>query len=199
MCGSGTILIEAALIAHRTAPGIGRSFQFMNWPSFDPRMWNELVDKAKDSVVKGPRDIQGADRDAGAVQSAVRNAERAGVAQDINFSTESVSGSFAALEDVVAGEGWIITNPPYGVRVGESGDLRNLYATLGSAVSLKHGWRIGVLVADDSLAAQMRLKLRARFETTNGGIAVRYLVSEKSDSPARQRDRVVIGAKDSQR
>jgi putative N6-adenine-specific DNA methylase len=148
-------------------------------------------------VVKGPLDIQGADRDAGAVQSAVRNAERAGVAQDIKFSTESVSGSFAALEDVVAGEGWIITNPPYGVRVGESGDLRNLYATLGSAVSLKHGWRIGVLAADDLLAAQMRLKQRARFETTNGGITVRYLVSEKSDSPARQR--VVIGAKDSQR
>src|SRR5437762_2433627 len=72
MCGSGTIPIEAALIGHRKAPGTERKFQFMSWPSFDERMWNDLLEKAKESVEKGPLDIRGADRDAGAVQSAAR-------------------------------------------------------------------------------------------------------------------------------
>ena len=199
MCGSGTIPIEAALIGRKMAPGVDRRFQFMNWPSFDMRMWNELLEKAKASVVKGHLDIRGADRDAGAIESAARNAERAGVPGDIKFSTESVSGSFAALEDVADGEGWMITNPPYGVRVGESGDLRNLYSTLGTGLKAKRGWRIGILTADDSLAAQMRTQIRSRFESRNGGIPVRYLVSERSDRSASSHNPVAVGAKESDR
>ena len=101
------------------------------------------------------------------------------MAADIQFSAESVSGAFAALSDVPDGEGWVITNPPYGIRVGETDDLRNLYATLGAVARSKRGWRIGILAADDALARQMRIALRSRFETRNGGIPVRYLVNEK--------------------
>src|SRR5437588_410224 len=126
MCGSGTIPIEAACIARRKAPGLGRNFQFMNWASFDPGIWNEIVAAAKDSIVDGPLEIRGSDRDAGGIEAAARNAERAGVAADIQFSAESVSSAFAALSDVTDGEGWVITNPPYGIRVGETDDLRNL-------------------------------------------------------------------------
>ena len=196
MCGSGTIPIEAALIAHRKAPGLARRFQFMNWPSFDERLWNGLVEKARESVMKGTVDIRGADRDAGAIESAARNAARAGVGDDVKFSTESVSTSFAALEDVADGEGWIITNPPYGVRVGDSGDLRNLYATLGLGLRAKRGWRMGILTADDSLAGQMRIPVRARFESSNGGIPVKYLVSDKADGSVSPRERVAVDAKE---
>ena len=93
-------------------------------------------------------------------------------------------------------EGWIITNPPYGVRVGESTDLRDLYATLGTALKGKHGWRIGVLAAADDLARQIRLPLRSRFASSNGGIPVSYLVSERDgDSGAiARRSRVRQGA-----
>jgi putative N6-adenine-specific DNA methylase len=180
MCGSGTIPIEAALIASRAAPGLGRSFQFMEWPSFDRKQWDEILSSAKSAMIKTAVDIRGADRDEGAIQAARRNAERAGVVAAIQFSAETVSASFQGIEDVAEGEGWIITNPPYGIRVGESTDLRNLYATLGTVVKRKTAWRIGVLAADESLARQMRIPMRSRFQSRNGGIPVRFLVSEKS-------------------
>ena len=195
MCGSGTIPIEAALIARRAAPGLARGFQFMDWPSFDKKLWNEIVEVAKASIVNPPLEIRAADRDAGAIQAAIRNAERAGVAADIRFSTESVSGSFAALEDVADGEGWIITNPPYGIRVGEGADLRDLYATLGAGVKTKRGWRIGILAADDGLARQMRLPMRSRFDTRNGGIPVSYLVSERQESVDSKSQRAGLGSR----
>ena len=180
MCGSGTIPIEAALIARGIAPGLRRDFQFMNWPSFDQGLWNDVIQTARGSVSKPSLDIRGADRDAGAILAAMHNAERAGVAGDVGFSVESLSGSIAAIEDVANGEGWILSNPPYGVRVGEGKDLRDLYATLGAALKTKRGWRIGLLTSDAVLAAQVRLSLRPRFATSNGGIPVSFLVSEKA-------------------
>jgi putative N6-adenine-specific DNA methylase len=179
MCGSGTIPIEAALIARGIAPGLERQFQFMRWPTFDRAVWNELVDKARSAVTNPGLDIVGADRDAGAISAATHNAERAGMGGDIRFSVESLSGSIAKIEDVGAGEGWILTNPPYGVRVGEGEDLRDLYATLGKTLKAKHGWRLGVLTSDVAVTGQMRLALRPRFSTSNGGIPVSFLASEK--------------------
>jgi len=180
MCGSGTIPIEAALIARGIAPGMQRDFQFMHWPSFDRALWNETIEKARNSVTNPGIQITGADRDAGAIAAATHNAERAGVASAVRFAVESLSGSIAALDDVTDGEGWILTNPPYGVRVGETHDLRDLYATLGKALSAKSGWRVGVLTPDAALAGQMRLPMRPRFSTRNGGIGVSFLVTVKS-------------------
>ena len=192
LCGAGTIAIEAALVARRFAPGLQRQFQFMNWPNFDRALWSETVSKAKEATLSVPLDIRGADRDAGATQAALRNARRAGVAGDIRFSPEPVSASFASLKDVAERGGWIITNPPYGIRIGESADLRDLYATLGSAVKARAGWRIGLLAADDSLAGQLRLAMRPRFETRNGGIPVRYMVSEQLQPKASERNTPVM-------
>src|ERR1700741_3975016 len=195
MCGSGTIPIEAALIARRIAPGLARGFQFMKWPSFDQRLWNEIVETAKGSIINPPLEIRGADRDAGAIEAATRNAQRAGVADAIQFSAESVSGSFAALEDVADVEGWIITNPPYGIRVGDGADLRDLYATLGGGIKTKRGWRIGILAADDGLAGQLRLPMRSRFDTRNGGIPVSYLVSERVEERDSNSRRAAVGSR----
>lgn len=179
MCGSGTIPIEAALLASGIAPGLQRKFQFMNWPTFDEGLWNERLGKARSSITHSTEAIRGSDRDAGAVQAAARNAERAGVADTIEFSTQAVSSSIAQLEDVARGTGWILTNPPYGVRMGESDDLRNLYARLGTELRTKQGWRAGILTSDAALIRQTRLSLVPRFSTSNGGIPVSFLVSEK--------------------
>jgi putative N6-adenine-specific DNA methylase len=182
MCGSGTIPIEAALLGRRIAPGLGRGFQFMTWKSFDRPMWEDTVSKARETILDAGVRISGSDRDAGAIEAAMRNAARAGVANDLEFSESSLSASLAELPDLENRKtGWIVTNPPYGIRLDDNADIRNLYAATGSALSRKPGWRIGVLTPDASMARQLRVPLRSRFATQNGGIPVSFLVSEKAE------------------
>ena len=128
MCGAGTIAIEAAMVARGIAPGIGRTFAFEKWPGHDAAKWKALQDKARDRVVpRAPAPIVASDRDAGAVAATMANASRAGVSDDIEISERALSDAHYPQPP-----GWIITNPPYGVRVGDSRPLRNLYSTLGS-------------------------------------------------------------------
>ena len=178
MCGSGTIPIEAALIARGIAPGAQRKFQFMRWRAFDEKRWDVILENARSSTTRAIDTISGSDRDAGAIGAARRNAERAGVAETIQFSENAISDTIAGLEDV--GTGWVLTNPPYGVRIGEGEDLRNLYARLGAELGTKPGWRLGVLTSDTGLVAQTRLSMMSRFDTRNGGIPVSFMVSEKA-------------------
>ena len=179
LCGSGTIPIEAALIARNVAPGLARDFQFMRWPSFDARRWNDIVGEARAAANSASIEVRGSDRDAGAVEAAKRNAERAGLGDTISFSEASLSESLSALDDTAGPAGWILTNPPYGVRVGDERDLRNLYAVLGTALHRRSDWRVGLLTTDQELAGQLRLDLRSRFDSRNGGIPVSFLASEK--------------------
>ena len=176
MCGSGTIPIEAALIAGGIAPGAQRKFQFMRWPTFDEKRWNAILENARSSATRAVETIAGSDRDAGAIGAARRNAGRAGVADTIQFSENAISDTIAGLDDV--GAGWVLTNPPYGVRIGEGEDLRNLYARLGAELGTKPGWRLGVLTSDTGLVGQTRLSMVSRFDTRNGGIPVSFMVSE---------------------
>ncbi len=131
-CGSGTIPIEAALMAHRIPPGRARHFAFMDWPNFDAAMWSSLpaplLSQTGEGLGVGAK-ILASDRDAGAIKSAQANAERAGVADVIEFSCRAVS----AIEPPL-GPGWVVTNPPYGVRVSGGRDLRNLYAQFGNVL-----------------------------------------------------------------
>jgi len=180
MCGSGTIPIEAAMIARNIAPGLTRRFQFMEWPTFDEPRWNSIVERAQSAVTSFSGGIFGSDRDAGAIQAAAHNAERAGVAENARFSAKAVSASIAALTHSANGSGWILTNPPYGIRVGETDDLRNLYAKLGSALRSQPAWRLGVLTPDEGLVRQTKLPLRPRFSTSNGGIPVSFFASERT-------------------
>ncbi|MDQ4080561.1 MAG: class I SAM-dependent RNA methyltransferase, partial [Gemmatimonadota bacterium] len=171
-CGSGTIAIEAALMARRIAPGLRRRFAFMSWPDFDELLWTRLHREAEDAMLPGaPAPIQGSDRDAGAVESARANAARAGVESDIGFDRRALS----AIEPP-AGPGWICTNPPYGVRVSERAELRNLYAQLGNVLRTKcAGWELTMFSADARLERATRLKLRPALSSVNGGIPVRVV------------------------
>jgi putative N6-adenine-specific DNA methylase len=180
LCGSGTIAIEAALLARGIAPGLRRRFAFMEWPTFEKERWDKILGQAQDAAA-GKRlelDILGADRDSGAIEAAARNAERAGVAGDTRFEVRPLSASLQELEGLQK-PGWILANPPYGVRLGEPDTLGNLYAKLGSRLKSAEGWRLGILTSDVALARQTGLPLRARFSTRNGGISVAFLAQEK--------------------
>ena len=179
LCGSGTIPIEAALLSRRIAPGIAnadlspRAFAFESWPGFDRAVLDDLVHAARKRVRPAQADIIAADRDAGAIGAARSNAERAGVAGDIDFVR-------APLEELttVSGTGHVVTNPPYGVRVGDRRQLRSLYATLGRVVGTRlPGWTVTLLAADDGLAAATNLALAEVLATRNGGIPVRLLTT----------------------
>ena len=179
MCGAGTIAIEAAMIARGIAPGLARAahadgFAFMRWPGFDAALLERLTSEARAAVREAaPAPILASDRDAGAVEAARANAERAGVAADVVIEQRALS----ALPPVPPG-GWIVTNPPYGARVGERGPLRALYARLGDIVAGLDGWSLALLSADRVLEGQLKLPLTDRWASTNGGIAVRLVVHE---------------------
>jgi putative N6-adenine-specific DNA methylase len=182
MCGSGTIPIEAALMARRIAPGRDRDFAFQGWPDFDAAEWAKLLDGARAGERRrAPAPIAAADRDSGAIDAAQANAARAGVDADITFTHAPIS----ALEPPSSsGRGWLVSNPPYGVRVGERDRLRNLYAQLGNIARAKlEGWTVGLLLADKHLAGQLGLELRESFATRNGGIPVRMMTGAVGARP----------------
>lgn len=172
MCGSGVIAIEGALLARRIAPGIGRGFAFQEWPNYDHAMWESLVANADEAALRGSAGvIMASDRDDGAVKSAVSNAQRAGVVDDIDLQVKPIS----AIEPP-EGPGWIITNPPYGVRVGERGALRNLYAQLGKVIRVRaRGYTVTLLSSDAVLESMLQLRLEEVLRTRNGGIPVRLM------------------------
>jgi putative N6-adenine-specific DNA methylase len=174
-CGSGTIPIEAALIARRIAPGRRRSFTFMDWQQFDRAEWDALLEQADSMTIDHiPASIQGSDRDAGAIEASKANAERAGVLHDIEFTQCAMS----AIEPIGVGD--VITNPPYGQRVGDGAstrsDVRNLYAQFGKVLRAKcAGWRVSMLSSDVHWEYATGLKFQPIARFNNGGIKVRFV------------------------
>jgi putative N6-adenine-specific DNA methylase len=170
--GSGTIPIEAALLARKIPPGLSRQFGFQRWRGYEQAKWEVLVESARRGILaEAPGAILGSDRDSGAVTAARSNADRAGVMQDLTLQKASVS-----MLQSPGPVGWMVTNPPYGTRVGESQRLRDLYASLGNILRKNFpGWQLTMLVAAGGLERQTGIALRTVLETNNGGIGVRAL------------------------
>jgi len=170
-CGSGTIPIEAALLARRCPAGYTRRFAFMDWPNFDSKFWNKLLADAGKAIVSDIPKIIASDRDAGAIQAAQANAERAGVADCIEFSRKAISAI-----DPPPGPGWVVTNPPYGVRLRKTNDLRNLYAQLGKVLRTRcPGWHVTVLCDSIQLIRSTGLEFDKGISMMNGGLKVRLV------------------------
>jgi len=172
MCGSGTIAIEAALIARRMLPGMHRSFAFQSWPGYDADLWESTRGSAsKNATPRANGVLLASDRDDGGVKMAAANAERAGVLEDVDFQARPIS-----LIEPPPAPGLILTNPPYGIRIGERGPLRNLYTQLGKVLTQKAaGYSVALLSADTALESMLRLQLEEVFRTRNGGIPVRLM------------------------
>lgn len=180
LCGSGTIAIEAALRARRMAPGRNRRFAAELWPGFAEAVQQARAVARAGELASSPVRIEAHDRDEGATAATLANAERAGVADDLVVRRVPLS---ALAPD--GGEGWIVTNPPYGMRIGERDGLRDLYASLGSIVaSRRPGWGIAVLSADPRLDGQFGAERRELWRSANGGVPVRLVVSGPVPPPS---------------
>ena len=168
-CGSGTIPIEAALIALNMPPGRLRRFSFMGWPGFNSSHWQDLLDEVGKQIKDDIPPIWASDRDSGAMTMAQANADRAGVGEYISFTGQSISSASPP-----PGNGWVVTNPPYGLRISAGKDLRNLYARLGDVLRQKcPGWQVAILSNDERLLNTTHLLFRERISTVNGGVPVK--------------------------
>ena len=139
-CGSGTIPIEAALMAKNRAPGLYRRFAAMSWKNLDAKLWELERERAKSLEYNGNYNIVGADIDGHALELARENARRAGVAELIRFE-KADARSF----DRQTQRGVIVTNPPYGQRIMEQKEAEELYRDFGRAYAASRNWQLYLL------------------------------------------------------
>jgi putative N6-adenine-specific DNA methylase len=172
MCGSGTLPIEAALLAMRIAPGLSRTLACERWPAASPGTWERLRAEARAAVLPAPPSpILGSDRNAGALGVARRNAERAGVAAHVILERRALS----AIEPPAA-RGLLLVNPPYGRRVTEIRAIELVYAELGQVLASRFaGWRAGVVSADPRLDRMIPLSRLSEIEFLHGGLHCRLV------------------------
>ena len=140
-CGSGTIAIEAALMAKNRAPGLDRKFSSQRWVHMDSKLWMDAADEAMDKEFTGTYDIWAGDIDPDAVELAKHNAELAGVEDCIRFEVADATKFHRDSE-----YGQLVTNPPYGERIMERHEAEELYRQFGAAArELPPKWRVLVL------------------------------------------------------
>ncbi len=192
MCGSGTLPIEAALMAARIAPGSKRPyFGFLGWRGHQPAVWARLRREAAEQEIRDPKrlpPIHGYDASAAAVRSALENVEHAGVRGRVHIEKRALQ----ACEPIAArghGDmfGVVVTNPPYGERLGNSAQLGALYAALGDTLRRKFtGWTGYVLTGNPALGKHVGLRAARRHILYNGAIECRLLVFPISAQPVRE-------------
>jgi 23S rRNA (guanine2445-N2)-methyltransferase / 23S rRNA (guanine2069-N7)-methyltransferase len=174
MCGSGTLVIEAAMIAARRAPGLRRDyFGFLGWKGHDADLWQRLkMQAAEDAATDVASIIRGSDIDQRALTIAAANAERAGVTALVRFERHAV----ANVRPLTDQPGLICTNPPYGERLGDEVRARMLYADIGRSLRAHFvGWDAALLAAAPEAAHELRLRSYRVHELWNGAIPVRLL------------------------
>jgi len=183
MCGSGTIIIEAAMMARNLAPGLRRRFGFMRWKGYDAALFKRLHQEAiAVGRPKAPCEIIGSDIDRKALAEAKGNAERAGVAADIQFEQKSFENQMAPQPP-----GVMATNPPYGERMGMA-DINAFYAGLGDALKRNYqGYAVFILTGNPDAAKHIGLRTSRRIKLFNGPIECRLLRFELYQGSRKQK------------
>ncbi|MGI1669779.1 MAG: bifunctional 23S rRNA (guanine(2069)-N(7))-methyltransferase RlmK/23S rRNA (guanine(2445)-N(2))-methyltransferase RlmL [Neptuniibacter sp.] len=188
MCGSGTLLIEAAMMAADIAPGLQRKrFGFSRWNGHQRQLWDDLIAEAQSRKAKGILDLNiqlfGRDQDSKVLRSARQNAERAGVLEYIDFETCRIEE--LDRSKLPEGDGVMITNPPYGERLGETQQLMFLYRHLGDKLKEQFaGWTAVIFTSNPDLCKVTGLRADKQYKLFNGALESRlfiYPISERKE------------------
>lgn len=186
MCGSGTLLIEGALMAADVAPGLARHGDALptRWRGFDSAMWQRLLDEARERERVGRTQLRavfhGADVDPHAIRAALANAQAAGIAAAIDFAVRSVQ----ALAPPPEARGLAVCNPPYDQRLAADAAL---YRELGDALQrATPDWRAVLLCGDDALARATGLRASKRYAFFNGALECVLLTCDAARPPAHE-------------
>ncbi|HEX5767749.1 MAG TPA: THUMP domain-containing protein [Burkholderiales bacterium] len=167
MCGGGTLLIEAAAIARRRAPGARRDFGFQKLSNFDPSVWESVKGEASEPDANPV--LHGSDSDPQALKAARRNLAAAGVERWVKLERADVLERAAPAQ-----AGVMVMNPPYGERMGSAEELARFYPKLGDALKRNFvGWRCYVFTADLRLPKLIRLEPSRRTPLWNGALECR--------------------------
>ena len=170
MCGTGTFLIEAALMKRKLAPGLSRDFAFEHFPSFQRSKWERFRSEAQtSSLPESPAKLIGCDIDAKALGAARANAERAGVLGDIDFFQADARTLDYGTFKVQNERALLITNPPYGRRLGGEQEVRDLYRALSERLRRAGGWHVTLLTPEPDW---LDLPLTSSLKFRNGGLLV---------------------------
>ena len=182
-CGSGTFLIEAAMMAAGMAPGMNRSFRAEEWENLIPKThWYRACDEAADLVREDVRtDIQGYDIDGSVIRAARENARLAGVEKLIHFQERPVSALSHPKK-----YGFLITNPPYGERLEERENLPALYRTLGERFAMLDSWSAFIITAYDGVERDMGRRADKNRKIYNGMMKTHFYQFMGSKPPRRQ-------------
>ncbi|SFQ35633.1 putative N6-adenine-specific DNA methylase [Lachnospiraceae bacterium XBB1006] len=171
-CGSGTFLIEAAMMAANIAPGCHREFLSMKWENLiAPTLWDEVMEEALSEIDTNiETDLQGYDIDPEVVKVARENAKRAGVDHLIHFQTREVAKLSHPKK-----YGFVITNPPYGERISEKEELPKLYGEIGQALKGLDSWSAYLITAYEQAAKHMGMKPTKTRKIYNGMLKTDFL------------------------
>lgn len=183
LCGSGTLLIEGAMMAADIAPGLLRDrFGFHRWQQFDRALWQGLVEEAEvrraAALAADLPEIRGYDKDARAVEAAQQNIAALGLERHVKIIAKPLT-SLVKPTHKLLGDGLLICNPPYGERWGEVDALRSLYQELGTVAKREFsGWRLAVFTGNSDLGQELRLRADKKYKFFNGTIPAQLLVFE---------------------
>ena len=179
LCGSATILTEAGLLAQRIAPGLFHQgkFGFENWPDFDAQLWQQARQEAEAQRLEEPQAyLAGSDLDPRVIDQAAANIEAAGLDECIRLSVRDMRD---AQPPQGQAPGFVITNPPYGERIGEEAQMDALYKTIGDALKTNfQGYEAFIFTGNLEAAKSIGLKVSRRIPLFNGPIDCRLLKYE---------------------
>lgn len=174
MCGSGTLLIEAALIAHNIAPGVFRqAFAFEKWSNFDADLWSDIYnDDSQEREFE--HKIYGSDASFYAIQQAAKNVKSAGVQKDVELKQIRLEERRSSADEDIQGA-LVMMNPPYGERLASNKDIEDLYAKIGTA--LKHqfaGATAWIISSNDAAMKCIGLKPTKKLRLLNGELDCQF-------------------------
>jgi putative N6-adenine-specific DNA methylase len=165
-CGSGTIPVEATLIARNIAPGIKRTFAAQNWPFIHSRVWDDAFKEARDNILPPSKiDITASDIDPEILKIARNNASRAGIERNITIIQRDFKDIWIDKE-----EGCLVTNLPYGKRMGEFTVLNEIYKAFTFTFRKKKKWSLFLLTSDPEFTDRFHRKITKRRKLFNGGL-----------------------------
>lgn len=187
MCGSGTLLLEGAMMAADIAPGLERGrFGFEAWRGHNAEQWRAILGDARGRAERGRArqlpEMRGYDADHRVVRRAQENIARLGLERAVRVTCKPL-GELRRPTHVALPEGLLICNPPYGERLGEKESLRYLYRELGEVMKREfNDWQAAIFTADVALGRAIGLRSHRQYKLYNGAIPSTLLLFELRDN-----------------